>query len=83
MAVQFSIGSQASSPISKAITVSNINFQFEIKINKLDQLQGMTANIVANRIQTHAGWCWSGYGFESHLQPFLLTCPEVDLAYYF
>jgi len=27
------------------------------------------------------GWC--GHEFESHSQPFLLTYPEVDLAYYF
>jgi len=27
-----------------------------------------------------AGWC--GHGFKFHLQPFLLTYPEADLAYY-
>jgi len=36
-AVQFSIGGQASSPISEAITASNIkNIKLEIRNNKLD-----------------------------------------------
>jgi len=43
-AVRFSIGSQAGSPISEAITTSNIkNIKFEIRNNTLDQLQGMSA----------------------------------------
>jgi len=33
IAVRFSIGSQASSPISEAIIVPNMNFQFEIRNN--------------------------------------------------
>jgi len=26
-------------------------------------------------------FCWCGLGFESHSQPFLLTCPEADFAF--
>jgi len=48
-AVRFSIGSQASSPIGEAITAPNIkNIKFEIRNNKLDQLQGMSAELAAN-----------------------------------
>jgi len=36
MAVRFSIGSQASNSISEAITVSNMNIQFEIRIFNLN-----------------------------------------------
>jgi len=51
-AVRFSISSQANSPISEAITASNIkNIKFEIRNNKLDQLQGMSAKMAANGIQ--------------------------------
>jgi len=56
-AVRFSIGSQASCPISEAITASNNkNIKFEIRNNKLDQLQGtrMSAKMAANGIRTHA-----------------------------
>jgi len=46
---------QASSPVSEAITASNIkNIKFEIRNNKLDQLEGMSANIP---------WSWSNYYF--------------------
>jgi len=44
MAVRFSIGSQASSPINKATTALNMKFQFEIRNNKHYQPQGMAAN---------------------------------------
>jgi len=54
MAVRFSIGSQASSPISEAITAPNDIFQFEIRNNKLDQPQGMSAKMAANGIRIHA-----------------------------
>jgi len=37
IAVRFSIGSQASSPNSEAITAPNMNNQFEIRNNTLDQ----------------------------------------------
>jgi len=53
MAVRFSIGSQASSPISEAITAPNMNIEFEIR-NKLDQHQRMSAKKAANGIRTHA-----------------------------
>jgi len=54
MAVRLSIGSQASSPISEAITAPNINFQFKIKNNKLDlvdQPQAMSAKMAANLLR--------------------------------
>jgi len=35
-AVRFSTGSQASSPINEAITVSNMNIEFEIRNIKLE-----------------------------------------------
>jgi len=54
MAVRFSISSQARSPISEAITAPNMNIEFEIRINKLDQPQGMSAKMAANGIRTHA-----------------------------
>jgi len=44
-----------------------MNIEFEIRNNKLDQLQGMSAKIDAEQ-------------FDS--QPFLLTYPEAGLAYY-
>jgi len=54
-AVRFSIGSQARSSISEAITTSNIkNIKLEIRNKKLDQLQGMSAKMAANGIRTHA-----------------------------
>jgi len=53
-AIRFSIGSQASSPISEAITAVNMNIEFEIRNIKLDQLQGMSAKKAANRIRAHA-----------------------------
>jgi len=49
MAVRLSIGSQAICPISEAITASSIkNIEFEIRNNKLDQLQGMSAKTAKN-----------------------------------
>jgi len=42
MTVRFSIGSQASSSICEAIIAPNVNFQLEIKNNKLDQHWGMS-----------------------------------------
>jgi len=54
MVIRLSIGSQASSPISKAITALNMNFQFEIRNNKLDQPQGLSAKMAANEIRAHA-----------------------------
>jgi len=47
MAVRFSIVSQASSPISEAITTLNKNI-------KNNQVQGMSAKMTTNGIQTHA-----------------------------
>jgi len=52
-AVRFSIGSQVSSPISEAITASNImNSKFKIKNNELDQLQRKSAKMAANGIRS-------------------------------
>jgi len=50
MAVRFSIRIQASSPISEAIAAPNMSFQFEIRNNKLDQPQGISAKMAANGI---------------------------------
>jgi len=45
----------------EAITASNIkNIKFEIRNNKLDQIQGISAKMAANGIRTHARtnqWC--------------------------
>jgi len=46
MAVRFTIDSQASSPISEAITSPNMNFQFEIRYHALNQPQGMSTKTV-------------------------------------
>jgi len=43
-----------SSPISEAITASNIkNIKFEIRNNKLDQLKSMSAKMAANGFRIH------------------------------
>jgi len=79
-------GSQASSPISEAITASNIkNIKFDITNNKLDQLLGTLAKMAANGIRIHGrtNQFVRAYGFKSHSQPILLTYPEADLTYYF
>jgi len=46
-----SVVKQASSPISEAITASNIkNIKLKLRNNKLDQLQGMSPKMTANGI---------------------------------
>jgi len=45
---------QSSKFHNEAIAASNIkNIKFEIKNNKLDQLQGMSSKMAANGIRTH------------------------------
>jgi len=46
----------ASSPISEAITAPNMNIEFKIRNNKVDQPQSMSAKMAANGIRRNGEW---------------------------
>jgi len=83
MAVRFSIGSQASSPNSEAITASNIkNIKFEIKNNKLDQLQGIWKINLENKIFLQRNTTYNKCRlFKNRVVKFWLFC-ELSLTQY-
>jgi len=82
-AVRFSIGNQACNPISEAITASNIkNFKFEIRNNKLDQLQSMSAKMAANEILPIRQLQGMSAN-PDYLHTLIPICSHSDLNYYF